>query len=240
MSNAPARDTPLSPDLLARLDTGDTAVGLAELERAGLASAATAEQLTGLALAQAESNPASAAHWLALAEILALRLGGQPALQAQIAYAQARLRLSAGDLGAAEALIRQAQSLWQTVGAAPQIARSYLGLTQILTMQGRYAEAEEAIHAAIAGLPAGSPPQAQARINLANLLRRQERHSEALLEYSAAQATYTAQLKISQADGDVSGTAQMQGALARLAVNQANALMYLDRPDEAEAALLEA
>lgn len=240
MSNAPARDMPLSPDLLARLDTDDTAAGLAELEGAGLDTVGAAEQLTGAALTQAESSPASAAHWLALAEFLAVRLGEQPGLQAQIAYAQARLRLRAGDLGEAEKLIRQSQSLWQTVGAAPQVARSYLGLTQILTMQGRYAEAEQAILAAIAGLPAGSPSQAQARINLANLLRRQERHGEALLEYSAAQAIYTEQLGVSQSNGDSTGAAQMQGALARLAVNQANALMYLDRPDEAETALLDA
>ena len=240
MSNAPSPDTRLSPDLLARLDIDDTPAGLAELDSAGLDSVAAAEQLTAAALERAESSPESAARWLALAETLALRLGGQPALQAQIAYAQARLRLRAGDLGEAETLIRQAQSLWQTVGAAAQVARSYLGLTQILTMQGRYAEAEESIHAAIAGLPAGSPPQAQARINLANLLRRQERHNAALLEYSAAQTIYTEQLRTSLADGDREGAAQMQGALARLAVNQANALMYLDRPGEAEAALLDA
>jgi hypothetical protein len=74
------------------------------------------------------------------------------------------------------------------------VARSYLGLTQIFTLQGRYAEAEEAIQVAIAGLPANSPPQAQARINLANLLRRQERHAEALAEYSAAQHIYAQQM----------------------------------------------
>jgi len=240
MSNTLSPYTLLSPDLLARLDTDDTAAGLVELERDGLDSMAAAEQLTGAALAQAESAPKSATRWLALAEILAVRLGDMPALQAQIAYAQARLRLRAGELSEAEALIRQAQKLWQAVGADAPLARSYLGLTQILTMQGRYGEAEEAIHAAIAGLPVGSPPQAQARINLANLMRRQERHSEALLEYSAAQAIYTEQLGFSQSKADSTGTAQMQGALARLAVNQANALMYLDRPAAAEAALHDA
>lgn len=240
MSNGPLGDAPLTPHLLERLDNDDTAAGLAELERAGLDSIAAAEQLTAAALERAESAPESAAHWLALAEVLRARLGGQPALQAQIAYAQARLRLRAGDWEGAEALIRQAQSLWQRVGAAAPIARSYLGLTQILTMQGRYAEAESAIQSAIAGLPAGSPQQAQARINLANLLRRQERHSAALLEYSAAQTIYAEQLRAALANADSGGAAQIQAALARLAVNQANALMYLDRPAEAEAALHDA
>lgn len=237
MSDSALADAILSPDLLARLDTADSAVGLAELDRAGLASLTSAEQLTTVALERAESAPESAAHWLTLAQSLHARLGGQAPLQAQITYAQARLALRAGDLPGAEKLIRQAQSLWQQMGAGAPLARSYLGLTQILTMQGRYAEAEKAIQSAIAGLPPASPQQAQARLNLANLLRRQERHNEALREYSAAQAIYAEQLQIAQASGDSRNAAQMQGALARLAVNQANALMYLDQPAEAEAAL---
>jgi len=126
------------------------------------------------------------------------------------------------------------------VGAAAPLARSYLGLTQILAMQGRYDDAEDAIQSAIAGLPADSTQQAQARINLANLLRRQERHSDALLEYRAAQTIYAAQLRLALADADADAALRMQAALARLAVNQANALMYLDQPAEAEAALREA
>jgi tetratricopeptide (TPR) repeat protein len=240
MSNGALAENALTPTLLARLDTPDSAAGLAEVDRRGLASLSTAEQLTNAALERAEYAPESAAHWLTLAQALHTRLDGKPALQAQITYAQARLSLRSGDLVGAERLIRQAQSLWQQVGVTMPLARSYLGLTQILTMQGRYAEAESAIHSAIAGLPTTSPQQAQARLNLANLLRRQERHNEALSEYRAAQTIYAEQLRVALASGDRGGAAQMQGALARLAVNQANALMYLDQPAQAETALQDA
>lgn len=233
----PRQEPVLSPPLLARLDTDDPQRAWALLTEERLLSLAAAGELTDAALLKAEAAPESAARWLALAHRLQTALDGPPELEAQIAYAQARLRLRAGDLGAAEALIRQAQALWQNAGAGPALARSFLGLTQILAMQGRYAEAEVAIQQAIDGLPAGSVQAAQARINLANLLRRQERHQAALEEYAGAQAIYQAQLQREEARQDRPAAAATQTALARLAVNQANALMYLDRPAEAENAL---
>lgn len=235
--SAPPPDGELTPQLLARLDTDNPERAWAELAEHERLSLASAEGLTRAALEKAEAAPESAARWLALAHRLQAALNGPPELEAQIAYAQARLHLRAGELGAAEALIRQAQALWQSAGAGPALARSFLGLTQILAMQGRYAEAEAAIQQAIAGLPAGSVQAAQARINLANLLRRQERHHAALEQYAQAQAIYQEQLRQEQADPNRAGAAATQTALARLAVNQANALMFLDRPAEAESAL---
>ncbi|RME50311.1 MAG: tetratricopeptide repeat protein, partial [Caldilineae bacterium] len=114
--------------------------------------------------------------------------------------------------------------------------RSYLGLTQVLAMQGRYQEAETAIQRAIVGLPVGSVLQAQARMNLANLLVRQDRHAEALDQYAMVRDIYLQHLE--QTSGEEQRS--LQGKLARLAVNQANALMYLDRPIEAERMLQEA
>lgn len=227
----------LSPDLLDTLAGTDAPSGLAHLQAAGLDTAAGADALTGAALAQAEAAPARATRWLALAAHLAAQLDDHRSLQAQIAYAQARISLREGDLEGAARLIRQAQEIWREEGAGPALARSFLGLTQIYTLQGRYAEAEEAVQSAIDGLPPGSPQQAQARINLANLLGRQARHREALAAYDSAQEIYSDHLAQAQEQTE---QAQIQAALARLAVNRANALMALDQPEQAERALQDA
>ena len=62
MSDAPARDTQIAFDMLDRLDTDDTAAGLAELTSAGLDLAIVAEELATAALEQAETAPDSAAY----------------------------------------------------------------------------------------------------------------------------------------------------------------------------------
>lgn len=227
-----------SPHLLTQLADKTPTDGLAHLHEAGLDSSASVEALTAAALAQAESAPEQAAAWLALAEHLRRHLGADRGMEAQIVYAQARLALRGGDLDGAADLIRQAQAIWREEDNGPALARSFLGLTQIYALQGRLAAAEESAQAAIAGLPPDSPPQAQAHINLANLLGRQGRHSEALAAYDIAQAIYSRRL--AQSESQQSGRTPVQGALARLAVNRANALMALDQPEQAERALRDA
>jgi hypothetical protein len=98
MTDARTGEERLTPQFLADLAGDEPPAGLARLDSAGLASLPSAEQLTVAALAQAESAPEQAARWLALAEALRACAGGHPGLQAQIAYAQARLRLQAAGL----------------------------------------------------------------------------------------------------------------------------------------------
>jgi CHAT domain-containing protein/tetratricopeptide (TPR) repeat protein len=226
----------LDPALLTKLDTPDVAAALRLLTESDLHRAEIAEQLTTIALEQAEQNPQAAAHWLATAAALNDATGQEAGLQAQIRYAQARLSLHQGNTTIAESQIRQAQELWRSIGADAALARSYLGLTQVLTVQGRYAEAEEAIQQAIQGLPENSVQQAQAFLNLANLLRFQERHEEALPHYASARIILEQQLATAEDEQH----ANLLSKLAGLAVNQSIVLMFLDRPLEAEAALLEA
>lgn len=60
--------------------------------------------------------------------------------------------MQAGDLAGAEASLIQAGELWAAQGDDLALARSGLGLTQILALQGRFAEAESTIRRAIATL----------------------------------------------------------------------------------------
>ncbi|RME58740.1 MAG: hypothetical protein D6790_11515, partial [Caldilineae bacterium] len=141
--------------LLEQLAATNIDQALSLLEDAGLLQAETATALTRTALERAEAAPQAAVHWLAVAKAVNARTEQSRLVEAQIAYAQARLHLLAGDAARAEADIRRAQALWQRVGATEPLARSYLGLTQVLAMQGRYQEAETAIQRAIVGLPVG-------------------------------------------------------------------------------------
>lgn len=224
----------LGSALLARLETEAIDDALALLAEQDLYNQETVVQLVEIALARAESVPRSAAHWLDVATALDQATGAQPGLQAQIRYAQARLFLQQGDLGQAETTLQAAQDLWQTAGDGMALARSYLGLTQILTLQGRYTEAETAIRRAIDGLPAGTTQQAWAHLNRANLLRRLSRFGAALDEYTTARTILNDQLAQApeQAAADT-----LRDEIADVDLGRANALMALDRPDEAESAL---
>ncbi|MBX3015910.1 MAG: CHAT domain-containing protein [Caldilineaceae bacterium] len=238
--------TPLTAEQWAHLETLDQPAALAYVTAQGALHPVTVTALATMALAQAEHAPPLAAHWLALAEALEAQLGNAPARLAQIAYAQARLQLVRGELTVAEAMLRQAQLAWQRAGDADGYNRSLLGLTQILAMQGRYPEAEEAARHAIATAtsePAADQPllplmrRVAAHHNLATLLLYQERHAAALTEYEAIrQLLVTAQSTAQRAEE----AAELTSKLAHSDLNRATALTFLDQPGAAESALQQA
>lgn len=204
---------------------------LAFLDTRGLIDPHVAAELAERSLEQAETDPDRANHWIQVAETLVFLLGEDlPAVQAKIHYAQARLALLSGDLKKAEREIRQAQAYWRRIDDRASLARSALGLTQVLALQGRYSEAETTIQNALQDMPLNSTLRAQALVNLANLLRRREQHALALENYRQAEAIYRA----AQASAPEPQAEILRRKAAYTAVNQANALMALDRPLEAE------
>lgn len=240
MSEAQATElAPLSEELLNYLAELELEAALLALAQVEGNPAATVAQLAQVALNQAEANPRGAAQWLALADVLQQRLGDSPALLAQIEYAQARLAAYTGDLPAAEAALRRAQTRWQAIDDQAALTRSYLGLTAILARQGRYAEAETAIRQAILALSADTSSEAtffqlvRAYDNLATLLSYQDRHTEALEEYGRVQQSLEAQ----QAQANTEETQrELAELLALNAVNRATSLTYADQHGAAEVA----
>lgn len=235
--------TPAAVDgpLLAQLGELEVTAALGLLEQQELITLTTGLQLADAALARAEAEPRLATHWLLIAEQMNVRLGNVPSLSAQIEYGQARLAVQNGNVKAAEALLRSAQSRWQLLGDEAALTRSYLGLTQILTVQGRYAEAEQMIRQAIAALAA--QPEAEstglqalrAHINLATLLSYQERHRQALDE------CHYIQQRLSSFTGQPAPNPQWGLAVdeltAQTELTRATALTHLDEPAQAETAL---
>lgn len=243
MSTAAAPSPDLSQSLLDRFSELELASALAELERAGLVQAATVRQLAESALTAVEAAPAAAEQWLALAAVLNQRLGNQSDLHGQISYAQARLYVQQGRLTLAETALRAAQDAWQTSGDAAALARSSLGLTQVLAMQGRYADAESAARSGLAEFEAAAAAGnvdarllATANRNLATLLGYQERHTAALQYYDRARQVIEEALRTA----DSAAAAALQAELAHVHINQAVSYMYLDRAAEAETALHQA
>lgn len=230
----------LTSELLIQLGAMSQEDAAQRLSEAGLWNENGAVGLAQAALEQGEAAPEIAGRWLALAASIGEAIPLGPVVTGQVAYAEARQRVQAGDLAEAEAALRYAQAIWQTADAGEWLARSDLGLTQVLAMQGRYAEAEAAIRRAIVALTsaAGSDPSSllllsRAQRNLATLLVYQERHGAALAAYDTAEnALHELQTQLS-ADGQDS----LAGEFAHVALNRASALTFLDRPDEAEAAL---
>lgn len=220
----------LSSSLLVQLDTDDINLALALLHKDQLATAETAAHLVDVAMERAESSPRSSARWLAVATALDQHHGQATPLQAQIGYTQARVHLQLGDLQKAEAALHQAQACWQALDDRASLARSYLGMTQILALQGRFDEAETAIHQAIDHLPPRTPPLAWAYSNLANLLDRRGDYETALHTYDHARALLVAL----QVEAPPEARADFDGEIAEVDLNRANVLMALDRPQEAE------
>lgn len=224
-------------DPLASLRGQDPAAAAGALQL--LPRAETLEHLAFAALEEAEIDLAQADRWLA-----ALLLLSAPEAPPPLAdYAAARLAVFHGDLEAAEAALRRAQAVWQATGDDGWLARSQLGLTQILAMHGEYAEAENAARAAMqildpataAGDVDASLRSAGARHNLATLYVMQDRHAPALALYDEARALLAA------LPGDDPELAEaVREEMAHNALNRASALTFLDRPLEAEAALQEA
>jgi len=255
LRNMPSEEDtmPLTPEQLAQVSTLDVASALAYLTNQAALFPMTVETLAAAALDKAETEPMLAAHWLAIATAVEIAVGNTPARRAQIAYAQARVHVYRGELTVAEGVLRQAQADWQSAGDAIGYSRSLLGLTQILAMQGRYAEAEATARLAVAAatgsdlaIDSGNELESvfanlmrcvAAHHNLATLLLYQERHTDALAEY-----TQIRQLLVGNSSGD-NPTAQPAELLSKLAhsdLNRATALTFLDQPLAAEAALQQA
>jgi CHAT domain-containing protein/tetratricopeptide (TPR) repeat protein len=228
----------LTSELLAKLDGADIDAGLVLLNEHGLATPETAAALAEMALESAEAAPNEASYWLSVAAALDGKSGGNSAIQAKIYYAQARIHLQQGELQMAERALRQAQSHWLLAADEASLTRSYLGLTQILALQGRFEEATQAIRKAIERLPAGTIQLAWAYQNLANLLGRQGKYEAALETYDQARAILAAQLEAASErppdPADPDPAEMLAKEIATVDLNRANALVALDRPHEAE------
>ena len=124
-------------NLLAEFDHATSMTYLTGLlSRAQMPFEEAAAALASVTLQQAEQAPQQATQWLRLAQALHEE-APIAENQAQIAYAQARLYLQEGQLSAAQESLHQAQTTWQTLGNSAAVARTFLGLTQILTLQGK-------------------------------------------------------------------------------------------------------
>ncbi len=226
----------LSEELLAHLDRIDLDDALSFLHSRQMATPETATALVFAALGEAEKASRAARHWLVVAAALNRQMGGDTALEAQISYAQARVHLQLGELQEAEAALYTARSHWTTLNDQAALARSYLGMTQILAMQGRFDDAEAAIRQAIELLPQQSIQRAWAYSNLANLLDRRGDYKSALAGYDQAQKL----LIDLQSGADEAEIAYLVGELAEIDLNRANVLVALDLPNEAEKAYMRA
>ena len=226
----------IEPDLIRRLATpGVDAEKL--LSERGLWTPHTAHRLAEEALGCADSDRETATAWLALATRILddcdrTSISETTDERALIQYVQARLCVQSGEVVQAEAALRYAQELWHRSGNSAWLARSNLGLSQVLTIQGRYAEAESAIRSAIDWLSQTDMPEtpkrqalATAHRNLANVLMFQERHGSALEAYSSAEG-YLVALASSPEKTEL-GDRGMSEELAHLALNRANAAHIL-------------
>lgn len=217
------------------------------LRSGGWWTVSVAMVLAEWALERAEVDPAQSARSLALASLIAADHGEPPALLAQIAYAEARKSIFRGDLSAAEASLRSAQAHWRAINARVPFARSFLGLTQVLTMQGRFDEASAAAQGAIDALQPLAEADVGARLllsrahrNRANLLVYQEQHAAARDAYLQAVAELDRfQAAVAPAEGSEEQI-ELEAEFGHLALNLASAYTFLDAPDDAEALLQQA
>lgn len=241
-------DNTIATALLERLGTTTPAQGIVILRDEGQladpdSTERTAHALATAALEGADTNPNSGWHWVRLAEAIADESEISPSVVGLIFYAQARLHVQAGDLSTAETSIRQAQSIWSECGDAPALQRSNLGLTQILTVQGRYAEATDAIRQTISvyeqsmgqGQSESLLPLLGARRNLATLLRYQSLHEEALSELRLSLADIHQRLQRGATEAELLDALHIEQAHQHLAL--AISALALDQIDEAESAL---
>lgn len=228
MSDAPA---PFNLDALHGLRPSAVAQALAAHTGPGLLAA-----LAARALDDAENDVAQAQCWLDAADLL----GGAsdtPSVDALLQYARARTLVHLGNLAAAEESLRSAQGRWRAAGDVSGETRAFLGLTQVLAMQGRYADAEDSARAAIARLETSAAPEATLRLagahqNLATLFHYQDRHADALAEYGAAAAILES-VRQNAAGHDPERAAEVESMQAHNALNRAGALTFLDRYDDA-------
>ncbi|MEZ4867666.1 MAG: CHAT domain-containing protein [Caldilineaceae bacterium] len=229
------------PAWLEALNQQDVTTAVVTLNEQNAATPALISELAEAALGYVEVDPATAAHWLQIAAAMVQQLGNSPQLTAPVAYAQARLQVAQGDPRQAESLLLQAQAAWQAAGNESGYQRTSLGMTQVLAMQGRYAEAEAVAQAAIAHLATADPTDfaltlqhIAAHHNLATLLLYQERHAVALVEYEHARQLL---VHLRSATTDPQQLQQLSLELAHNELNRATSLTFLDDPTAAESAL---
>jgi CHAT domain-containing protein/tetratricopeptide (TPR) repeat protein len=228
--------------LLAHLAEVDVTSALSELAQRELVHAECVRHLIDQALTRFDSATDAAERWLTLAALVNEQLDNPALLRGDLEYARARLYTQQAQFSLAEAAIRTAQRAWQATGALTALARSHLGLTQVLAVQGRYAEAERAAHEGIAVLAAAHARNeiplgwlAVAYRNLATVLVYQERHQSALTSYDQARRLLEERLAAPEIGAEE--TEELRRELAHLSLNRASAWMFLDRTYEAEAAL---
>lgn len=252
-SASPASDSsdssdspPLSPTLLNQLAALPTADAPAALDAAGLLAPAAAIAAAQLALEAAAFDPARAEAWLPLLDAWISATGGDDggagAATALLDYARARLALEGGDFAGAEQFLLAARERWRQLGDELSLARSGLGLTQLLAQQGRMEEAEATIRAVIVRLGALQGEDARlleldAQQNLGTLLSYAERHAEA--QAVAAALRDACLLRLAGA-ADPAEAAAWQVRLGGIERDLALACTYLDQPQEAETLLLAA
>ncbi|MCB0137496.1 MAG: hypothetical protein KDD75_20500, partial [Caldilineaceae bacterium] len=191
-----------------------------------------------------EGNPPAAQRLVDLAAALHERTGAQAQVVPWLAYARARLALVGGDFAGAEAALQEARTRWQALGEPVLLARSGLGLTQVLAVQGRYADAQAVVSEAVDALAAIPDRDVEteliyldARINAATLLSYQEQHAEAAAEFAAVQAALAALLE-SADDNELA--AELRARLGLVGIDAAISQTYLDNPVAAAATLTEA
>lgn len=214
---------------------------LARLEQQGLLLPGSAITLARHALAIAEGNAPAAQRLVELATELQGQTGARAEVRPWLFYARARLALVDGDFAGAEAALEEARSLWQALGEPVLLARSALGLTQLLAIQGRFADAERTVSEA-AGVLAAIPGRdleteliyLDARINAATLLSYQERHAEASAVFGDVQAALGALLTDNTGD-DL--RAELRTRLGLLGIDLAISYTYLDNPSAAASEL---
>ncbi len=244
----------VSPSWLTTISSMEQGAAVRFLQETGQNTYANVALLADAALTRVEVDVDVADRWLAVGQSLVTEMA--PAVpsavepigmraSAQLAYARARLAVHRGQLPVAEVALRQAQAAWQQARDEDGNARSYLGLTQILAMQGRYAEAEDAAQRAIVLLAAAAEGSAfvaklqlaKAQHNLATLYLYTEQHRRALALYQEVRALLTGIEQSTLHDVEMK---QLIAELAHNELNRASALTFLDQPSAAEHALQQA
>lgn len=217
---------------------------LAVLRDRGQLAAATAIDVAGYSLELAPGDARTATTLWEFAVAVQTAIGDDPAVAPWLSYAQARLALLAGDMPAAEVALTAARTAWAARDERTLLARSGLGLAQVMTMQGRFADAHAVIEATIDALAvrddlAGEEELllAAAQQNLATIFSYQERHHEALAVLDAARAAVAERLATDTgatgATDDTASSRARRALLGRIGLDRAVTLSYLDRPDDA-------
>lgn len=213
------------------------AEAMVELQSQDLVSPATATEIARHSLTAAAGDTPNAGRLLELATTLHQASGADTAVAPWLQYAQGRLAVLAGDLTGAEANLAMAGRLWAALGDNIAHARSGLGLTQVLAMQGRFDAADTTIRATIDTLNALEAGDLETQLvlfsaqqNLATLLSYQERYSEALEVLRLLRVAVEHLLAITD---DLGAHKELLGLLGELDIDAAIYQSYLDQPQAA-------